>query len=47
MEFAPAGNDCLAAADPSLRVKTDEESGQTIISGMGGLQLDIILDRMR
>jgi len=33
--------------DPSFRVKTDEESGQTIISGMGELHLDIIVDRMR
>ncbi|RUV54365.1 elongation factor G, partial [Mesorhizobium sp. M5C.F.Ca.IN.020.29.1.1] len=37
----------LAAEDPSFRVKTDEESGQTIISGMGELRLDIIVDRMR
>ncbi|MCC6984031.1 MAG: elongation factor G [Bauldia sp.] len=37
----------LAQEDPSLRVKTDEESGQTIISGMGELHLDIIVDRMR
>ncbi|MBN9223062.1 MAG: elongation factor G [Mesorhizobium sp.] len=37
----------LAAEDPSFRVKTDEESGQTIISGMGELHLDIIVDRMR
>ncbi|MDE5002904.1 elongation factor G, partial [Francisella tularensis subsp. holarctica] len=35
------------AEDPSVRVKTDEESGQTIISGMGELHLDIIVDRMR
>ncbi|GLQ78123.1 elongation factor G [Mesorhizobium huakuii] len=37
----------LAAEDPSFRVKTDDESGQTIISGMGELHLDIIVDRMR
>jgi elongation factor G len=37
----------LAKEDPSFRVKTDEESGQTIISGMGELHLDIIVDRMR
>ena len=37
----------LAAEDPSFRVKTDEECGQTIISGMGELHLDIIVDRMR
>jgi elongation factor G len=37
----------LAAEDPSFRVKTDEESGQTIIAGMGELHLDIIVDRMR
>ena len=37
----------LIQEDPSLRVKTDEESGQTIISGMGELHLDIIVDRMR
>ncbi|HHL2173503.1 TPA: elongation factor G [Pseudomonas aeruginosa] len=37
----------LAQEDPSLRVKTDEESGQTIISGMGELHLDIIVDRMK
>jgi elongation factor G len=37
----------LAAEDPSFRVKTDEESGQTIISGMGELHLEIIVDRMR
>src|SRR5690606_25857809 len=33
--------------DPSFRVKTDEETGQTIISGMGELHLDILVDRMR
>ena len=37
----------LAQEDPSFRVYTDEESGQTIIAGMGELQLDIIVDRMR
>ena len=37
----------LAQEDPSFRVHTDEESGQTIISGMGELPLDIIVDRMR
>jgi elongation factor G len=36
----------LAAEDPSFRVSTDEESGQTIIAGMGELHLDIIVDRM-
>jgi elongation factor G len=37
----------LAQEDPSFRVNTDEESGQTIISGMGELHLEIIVDRMR
>jgi elongation factor G len=37
----------LAQEDPSFRVKTDEETGQTIIAGMGELHLDIIVDRMR
>ena len=37
----------LAQEDPSFKVKTDEESGQTIISGMGELHLDIIIDRMK
>ncbi|MBB2954650.1 elongation factor G [Bifidobacterium commune] len=37
----------LADEDPTFQVKTDEESGQTLISGMGELQLDIIVDRMR
>ena len=37
----------LAKEDPSFRVHTDEESGQTIISGMGELHLDVIVDRMR
>ena len=37
----------LAQEDPSFKVHTDEESGQTIISGMGELHLDIIVDRMR
>ncbi len=37
----------LAAEDPSFRIHTDEESGQTIISGMGELHLDIICDRLK
>ena len=37
----------LAKEDPSFKVRTDEESGQTIISGMGELHLDIIVDRMK
>jgi len=37
----------LAREDPSFRVRTDEESGQTIISGMGELHLEIIVDRMK
>ena len=37
----------LSEEDPTFQVKTDEESGQTLISGMGELQLDIIVDRMR
>ncbi len=37
----------LAQEDPSFRVKTDEESGQTIIAGMGELHLDIIVDRLK
>ncbi|MEZ5016416.1 MAG: elongation factor G [Flavipsychrobacter sp.] len=37
----------LVEEDPTLRVKTDEETGQTILSGMGELHLDIIIDRMR
>ena len=37
----------LAAEDPSFRVHTDEESGQTIIGGMGELHLDVLVDRMR
>ncbi len=37
----------LASEDPSLRVRTDEESGQTIIAGMGELHLEIIVDRMK
>merc|ERR1711991_528921 len=37
----------LAAEDPSFKVRTDDETGQTIISGMGELHLDIIVDRMK
>lgn len=37
----------LAQEDPSFKVKTDEESGQTIISGMGELHLDVLVDRMK
>ncbi|MCE1709206.1 elongation factor G, partial [Enterobacter hormaechei] len=37
----------LAQEDPSFRVSTDEESGQTIIAGMGELHLDVLVDRMR
>ena len=37
----------LAQEDPSFRVRTDEESGQTIIAGMGGLHLEILVDRMK
>jgi len=37
----------LAAEDPSLRLKTDQETGQTILSGMGELHLEIIIDRLR
>ena len=37
----------LAREDPSFRVRTDEDSGQTIISGMGELHLDIIVDRLK
>ena len=37
----------LAQEDPSFRVKTDQETGQTIISGMGELHLDILVDRMK
>ena len=37
----------LAAEDPSFRVMSDEESGQTIIKGMGELHLDILVDRMK
>ena len=42
-----AGLGRLAAEDPSFRVTTDEESGQTIIAGMGELHLDILVDRLR
>ena len=37
----------LAQEDPSFRVASDEESGQTIISGMGELHLDVLVDRMK
>src|SRR3546814_3723303 len=37
----------LAQEDPSFRVRSDEESGQTIISGMGELHLEVLVDRMR
>ena len=37
----------LAKEDPTFKVKTDEDSGQTIISGMGELHLDIIVDRLK
>ncbi|WP_214067692.1 hypothetical protein, partial [Escherichia coli] len=37
----------LSSEDPSFRVRTDEESGQTLIYGMGELHLEIIVDRMR
>src|SRR5260364_394998 len=37
----------MVCPDPSFRVKTDEESGQTIISGMGELHLEILVDRMK
>ncbi len=37
----------LAEEDPTFRIRTDEETNQTIISGMGELHLDIIVDRMR
>src|SRR4249919_470899 len=37
----------LAAEDPSLRLRTDQETGQTILSGMGELHLEIIIDRLR
>src|SRR5438067_10460051 len=37
----------LAQEDPSIRVHTDEESGQTIMSGMGELHLEILVDRMK
>jgi elongation factor G len=37
----------LAEEDPTFRVKTDEDSGQTVISGMGELHLEILVDRLR
>ena len=37
----------LSEEDPTFQVKTDEDSGQTIVSGMGELHLDIILDRLK
>src|SRR5690606_8317143 len=37
----------LVEEDPTLRVKTDEDTGQTVLSGMGELHLDIIMDRMK
>src|SRR5690606_10384330 len=37
----------LVAEDPTLRVKTDEDTGQTILAGMGELHLEIIVDRMK
>ena len=37
----------LAEEDPTFQVHTDQDSGQTVISGMGELHLDIILDRLR
>ena len=37
----------LAAEDPSFRVETDQESGQTIMKGMGELHLDILVDRLK
>ena len=37
----------LVEEDPTLRVKTDEETGQTILSGMGEFHLEIIVDRMK
>ena len=37
----------LAEEDPTLQVRTDEASGQTIISGMGELHLDVIVDRLK
>merc|ERR1712137_621335 len=46
MEF-PEPVISIAAEDPSFKVKTDDETGQTIISGMGELHLDIIVDRMK
>ena len=42
-----AGLQRLAAEDPSFRIETDLESGQTIMKGMGELHLDILVDRLK